>query len=91
MSSCATDRATKQGKDSRSTITRDQAVQIADTASRKAMDIPPDLKPTVEETDDVFIVTYPLTLPEDTLGPDYYTRVEIDKKTGEIILLLVGS
>jgi hypothetical protein len=55
------------------------------------MNIPPDLKPTIDETDNTYIVTYPLTLPEGTRGPDYYTQVEIDKNTGKIIALLGGS
>jgi hypothetical protein len=72
-------------------VTQEEAVQIADKASRKAMDIPKEVKPVVNETADVFVVTYPLTLPKGVRGGDYYTKVKVDKSTGKITELLVAE
>jgi hypothetical protein len=68
-----------------------KAVKVAEEASRKVMNIPRDVEPVIEQTKDNIIVTYPLVLPKGVRGADYYTKVTIDKKTGKLISLLVGS
>jgi hypothetical protein len=69
-------------------IQQKEAVRIADTASRKVISIPKNLKPVVEETWTSFIVTYPTTLPPGVRGSDYYTKATVNKRTGKIKKLL---
>ncbi len=73
-------------------VTRAEAVQIAGAASRKAMLIQKQVNPQVEESDTAFVVTYPMTESKKQLvrGPDYYTKVTIDRQTGKITKLLVA-
>jgi hypothetical protein len=73
-------------------VSREKAVQIADEASRKAMRIPIEVQPVVEETAYAFVITYPMTLSKKQMrAPDYYTRVTVDKRTGKITDFKVGS
>jgi len=73
-------------------LSRQEAIRIADEASRKAMRIPIEVQPVVEETADAFVVTYPMTLSKKQMrAPDYYTKVTVDKKMGKITDFKVGS
>ena len=91
LTSCGTD-SHKVDEPSRS-VSREQAVGIAEQASRKAMLIPRQVQPQVDESDTAFIITYPMTLSKQqppVRGPDYYTKVTVDKQTGMITKLLVA-
>ena len=72
-------------------VLEEEAVQIADTACRKAISIPKEMKPVVEETLTSFVVTYPTTLPPGVRGSDYYTKVTVSKRTGKIKQLLCAE
>ena len=73
-------------------VSREKAVQVADEASRKAMRIPIEVQPVVEETADAFVITYPMTVSKKQMrAPDYYTRVTVEKRTGKITNFKVGS
>lgn len=71
-------------------ITRAEATRVAEEASRKTVTIPKDVAPVVTETEESFVVTYPLVLPKGTRGGDYYTKVTINKSTGKITQLLTA-
>ena len=91
LTSCRTD-SHKVDEPFRS-VSREQAVGIAEQASRKAMLIPKQVQPQVDESDTAFIITYPMTLSKQqppVRGPDYYTKVTVDKQTGMITKLLVA-
>ena len=70
-------------------IDRARAIEIA--SGVHAMDIPPDVAPIVTETADWFVVVWPFTLPPHTFGPDYWARVTIDRRTGDVVEVLVAS
>lgn len=66
----------------------EKIVKIAEKRARAVMEIPDDVEPLVEETETLFIVTWPFTVTEDVPRPDYYAQVEIDKKTNEVLNVL---
>jgi hypothetical protein len=93
MASCrATPPPTTPPAATATSISRQEAVRIADEASRKAMRIPVEVQPVVEETAEAFVITFPMTVSKTQMrAPDYYTRVTVDKKTGKISDFKVGS
>lgn len=91
LASCGAD--SPQVETSSGAITRERAVRIADEASRKAVRIPKEVAPIVEETAEAFIMTFPMTFSkrgDPSLVPDYYTKVTVSKTTGKITELLVA-
>lgn len=70
-------------------MTEEEVIEIAKSAS--GMEIPDNIEAEVEYSDNEIVVTFPFDLPPDTLGPDYYAKVTIDKFSGEVIKVLVAS
>jgi hypothetical protein len=69
-------------------ISETHALAVAKGESLKVMDIPSDVIPLIHQTNCVFIVTFPIVLPEHSRGPDYYTKCIIHAKTGKLIQIL---
>ena len=74
-----------------SPISRDEALRIAREAVEGTYEYDHDGEIVVALDGGQYIITFPVDLPEGSLGPDYAARVTIDARSGEIIQLLVGS
>jgi len=71
-------------------ISKSKAIEIAEKESRDSITFPSEIEPLIEINDRNFIVTYPMGLSEGMRGGDYYTKVTIDRVTGNVIEILVA-
>ncbi len=71
-------------------ISDEQAVQLARQASRGKLEIPENVTPIVERTQDHCIVTFPMKHPPGVRGADFYARVTINLQSGEVENILSG-
>ena len=80
----------KTGKIVRHAVTEAEAIAIARDAVRD-LKMPPGIEPQMEEKDDFWIATFPMQLPKGRRGPDYYAQIHVDRWTGKVMKILVGS
>jgi len=81
----------KSGPPAASPISAQQAIELARKAAEEAVELHPELPPTVETVGGQHIVTFPHDLAPGHRGADYRARVYVNSRTGEIEKLLVGA
>jgi len=68
---------------------RARVLEIAREAA-KAITIPSDSEPFIQESDTEYIVTFPVWYARITRGPDYHAQIVIEKASGKVLRRLVG-
>lgn len=71
-------------------VTETAAIAIARNAAR-GIEMPQGIAPQLRTTGDLWIVTFPMPLPPGTRGPDYYAQIQVDRRTGKVMKVLVPS
>jgi len=71
-------------------MTEAEAIDMARDATR-GVKMPSGIVPQTQSVGDLLIVTFPIRHPKNTLGPDYYVQVSIDRRTRKIKETLIGS